>query len=95
MGIVRCFGTEGRLGPKSPVGVTGWDVLPLMIETAREGEQGSQHKADKAKTRPTSAAPQTFRPDMSTSASHTRAPLHPDDQASSAAVHVINTAHLL
>ena len=78
------------LKPKSPVGVvTGQDVLPLMIQTAREGEQGSKHKA---KTRPTSAAPQTSRPDMRASASHTHATLHPDDQASFAAVHVTNIA---
>lgn len=76
---------------KSPVGVVpGQDVLPLMIQTAREGEQeGSKHKA---KTRPTSAAPQISRPDMSASASHTHATLHPDDQASFAAVHATNTA---
>lgn len=85
-------GSVFHLECKRAVIVTGPDVLPLMIQTAREGEQGSKHKA---KTRPTSATPHISRPDMSASASHTDAPLHPNHQASFAAGHVTNTAHVV
>ena len=60
-----------------------------MIQTAREHEQSSKHKT---KTRPTSAAPLVFRPDMNTSASHHD--VLADDQASVDAVHAVNTANV-
>ena len=69
--------------------MTGQDVLPLMIQTAREHERGKH----KTKTRPKSAAPHISRPDISASAAHKDAPAYYDDQASFAPVHATNMAN--